>query len=298
MSLIGQSLSLHGAESQIVTLLIFIFTRIAANVLVLSGSQVDTLLVLLLILVVWIIVRNALQSVSDAARIGRILTSNPHHYTAGELTDHGNQSPFINGSGGGSAANPKSPNAAMSIDRVEEAAGEDEGWADAWSTGMDFISRILVLLTFQVAGDLVLQEWQTAGVTTQEALVLLFLIAIIFFPIFLWIHRTWSAHSAYDRQVFNTSIQQLQAARAVSLHPITVSTAQLITTAAATNYQHHISNGTLRQRRSQPQIQQPPPPPSQTQPQHTHRQYHRSLPPQPQPQQQRRWQRRPLQPIA
>jgi len=292
MSLIGQSLSLHGAESQIVTLLIFIFTRVAANVLVLSGSQVDTLLVLLLILVVWIILRNALQSVSDAARIGRILTSNPHHYTAGELTDHGNQSPFISGSGS-STPNPKNPGY-TTIDRVEEAAGEDEGWADAWSTGMDFISRILVLLTFQVAGDLVLQEWQTAGVTTQEALVLLFLIAIIFFPIFLWIHRTWSAHSTYDRQVFNTSIQQLQAARAVSLHPITVSTAAFITAAAAaaTKQQRRTSTGTPRQRTrplqtefllglQQQQQQQP-----QQQPPQAYR--YQQL-----PQQQRRWQRKP-----
>lgn len=198
MSLIGNSLSLHGAESQLVTLLIFIFTRVAANVLVFSGSQVDTLLILLLVLFVWIILRNAMQAVSDAARVSRILTTNPAHYTTNTMLGHGYQSPLLGG-------------------------GEDQGWADSWSTGMDFISRILVLLTFQVAGDLILQEWQTAGVTTQEALVLLILIAILVFPTFVWIHRTWSAHSAYDRKVFDTTIQHLQMMRMVELHPVMVS---------------------------------------------------------------------------
>lgn len=172
--LLGESsLSLHGAESQIISLLIFIFTRVAANVLTMSGSQVDTFLILLLILFLWIVIRNAMESVADAMRISRIYLHHAHVGGRGPLVDsHG----FA-------------------------FTGEDEGWTDVWSTGADFISQILVLLTFQVAGNLLLLEWTTAGVTTQEALILLVLIAIIFFPIFLWIHRIWRDHNAHYRNV-------------------------------------------------------------------------------------------------
>lgn len=160
-SLMGSesSLSLHGAESHIISLVIFIFTGVAANVLVLSGSEVDTFLILLLVLFLWIIIRNAMLSVADATRLS---------------TAHRSSTIY--------------------------SSTEDEGWLQAWETAMDFVSRILVLLTFQVAGNLILQEWLLAGVTTQETLVLLFLIAIIFFPVFLWIHRSWEAHTRREKE--------------------------------------------------------------------------------------------------
>lgn len=159
------SLSFHGASSQFVSLLIFIFTGVAAQVLVLSGSQVDTFLILLIALVVWIMMRNAMQAVADATRV----------YT--KDTESGNL----------------------------VVVSEDAGWVDTWSTEMDFISRILTLLTFQVAGALVLREWMVVGVTTQETLVLLFLVAVIFFRVFLWIHNTWVAHNAQIRKSMRQS---------------------------------------------------------------------------------------------
>jgi len=161
-TILGESpLSFHGAESQMVSILIFIFTGVAANVLVLSGSQVDTFLILLIALVIWIMIRNAMQAISDATRVYQRDSQSNAYVLAGS---------------------------------------EDQGWNETWSTGMDFVSRILLLLTFQVAGALILREWTTVGVTTQETLVLLFLIAVIFFPVFVWIHRTWVAHNLRIRQ--------------------------------------------------------------------------------------------------
>lgn len=158
--LLGESaLSFHGAESQLMSLLIFIFTGVAAQVLVLSGSQVDTFLILLIALVIWIMIRNALEALADATQV----------YHKG-------------------------------IESGLLVVSEDEGWSESWSTGMDFVSRILILLTFQVAGALVLREWTIVGVTTQETLVLLFLVAVVFFPVFLWIHRTWVAHNQRIRE--------------------------------------------------------------------------------------------------
>lgn len=188
-SIFGESsTSFHGVESHTASLLIFIFTGVTARVLVLSGSEVDTFLILLLVLFLWIVIRNAMQSVSDATRI-TALSGRPHNWMPPGSVGH-------HSTVGGSS--------------------EGEGWAENWAVWMDFVSRVLVLLTFQVAGQLILQEWILAGVTTQETLVLLFLIAIIFFPIFLWVHRTWTAHGQREREDFRRSIEASRAHHATT----------------------------------------------------------------------------------
>lgn len=175
-------------EASIISLLIFIGTRVAANILTGSGSQVDTFLLLLAALYVWVVLKNAMQSVSDAARINRI-TRRRRTLLVGPLVDsHG----FA-------------------------FAGEDAGWADSMTTAFQLVSQILVLLTFQVAGNLILIEWNTMGITTQEALVTLFLTAIIFFPVFLWIHRTYTAHVNHYRRVMERAMQRARVAQIYGL---------------------------------------------------------------------------------
>lgn len=151
------ALSMHALDSRGVSFIIFIFTGVASQVLVLGGSQVDTFLVLLLVLFLWVIIYRAMQSVSEAMRMGQLIS--PTHPAA------------------------------------YRRALEDQGWSQSWDMWMGFVSYVLMFLTFQVAGQLILQEWVLAGVTTQETLVLLLLIALVFFPVYLWVHRIWMFRS-------------------------------------------------------------------------------------------------------
>ena len=168
-SMLGESsTSFHGIEMSMVALLISFFTDVFVNILVLTGSEVDTFMILLLVLFLWQIIRSGMQSLSDITTVIQ----------------------------------------ASKVNHVWEMPGEDEGWADAWAAFMDFVSRVLVILVFQFAARLILQEWTLAGVTTQETLVLLFLLGLIFFPIYLWIHRAWTAHKTLERKIFYQDVQR------------------------------------------------------------------------------------------
>ena len=164
--------SVESLDSSMASLIIFIFTGVATTVLVLSGSEVDTFMALLLVLFLWTLLVRAASGASEAIKASR-QTSGTAYVAAG--------------------GDP----------------GDDDGWIDSWLIWTELVSKVLILMTFQMAGALILQEWTLAGVTTQETMVLLFLFMIIFFPLFLWIHRTWKAHGQLNRKSLNQH-QQMQ----------------------------------------------------------------------------------------
>lgn len=168
------STSVHGIESGTVSLIISFFTAVVVNILILTGSDIDVLIYMIAILFVWTILRRIISTISDAISASRALSY------------HG---------GGGDGADEDPEGFGLS-------GMEDEGWSDNLRVLLDFVSKIVVLLPFQYGSKLIMSEWMTVGVTTQETLILLFVIAVIFFPGYLWLDRSWQAHTAYEKKHF------------------------------------------------------------------------------------------------
>jgi hypothetical protein len=191
------STSMHGIESGTVSLIISFFTAVVVNVLILTGSDIDVLIYMIAILFLWTIIRNIFGTISDALKITRILTYNPlwdaPDEESGLRTDEDAQNDDDDDDDDGDDAGDGS---------VGLVAPEDDGWSDNLRVLMDFISKIVVILPFQYGSKLIMNEWMTVGVTTVETMILLFIIAVIFFPAYLWIDRSWKSHSNYERAQF------------------------------------------------------------------------------------------------
>jgi ABC-type multidrug transport system permease subunit len=187
----GSATSYHGVESNIMSILILIFTRVIANILTTSGSQVDTFLILLIALYVWIVLQNAMQSVAEASSMNE--TYKEVHSRSYQLVTGKEYFKTIH-----------HRKATLPL------PGEDEGWTDTFSTTLEFVSQILVILTAQFAGNLIFQEWTTMGVTTQESITALLIAAIIFFPFFLWVHRIYISHGNQYKNLYDRAVQQVR----------------------------------------------------------------------------------------
>jgi len=176
------STSVHGIESGTVSLIISFFTAVVVNILILTGSDIDVLIYMISILFIWTVMRNIFNTISEALQTSRVLT-----YTADEER-------------GGAMG------LGISEDEEDEemrvSGSEDEGWSDNLRVLLDFISKIVIIMPFQYGSKLIMSEWTTVGVTTQETLILLFIIAVVFFPAYLWIDRSWQAHNAYEKKHF------------------------------------------------------------------------------------------------
>lgn len=165
--------SVHGIESGTVSLIISFFTAVVVNILILTGSDIDVLIYMIGILFMWTIIRRIFSTISDAISASRVLS---YHGGVEEDDDEGEGGLW---------------------------GIEDEGWSDNLHVLLDFVSKIVVLLPFQYGSKLIMSEWMTVGVTTQETLILLFIIAVLFFPGYLWLDRSWRAHNAYEKKHFH-----------------------------------------------------------------------------------------------
>lgn len=187
------STSVHGIESGTVSLIISFFTAVVVNILILTGSDIDVLIYMISILFIWTVLRNIFSTLSDALKTSRVLS-----YSMAPIED---------------IEDPTQIGAA-SKQRYEEETSyithqEDEGWSDNLRVLLDFISKIVVIMPFQYGSKLIMSEWTTVGVTTQETLILLFIIAVIFFPAYLWIDRSWQAHNAYEKRQFRVLLSTI-----------------------------------------------------------------------------------------
>lgn len=65
------------------------------------------------------------------------------------------------------------------------------GWSAFWVMIVDFISLVLVLMTFQYGSELAVEEWTLEGVSIGETIAMGFVFAIWFFPAYLYFLRVW-----------------------------------------------------------------------------------------------------------
>lgn len=66
------------------------------------------------------------------------------------------------------------------------------GWGATWVMLVDFISLILVLMTFQYGPTLVREEWALVGISTGELIAFAILFVLFFLPSYLYFLRICS----------------------------------------------------------------------------------------------------------
>lgn len=162
--------SFMGVESQMVPLLVAIMNEFLVTVLMQTGSQVDTYLIIIFFLFLWSVVQNTVDTVSEEIQIR--------------------------------SGNPEASATAMMLPR-----NEDDGWTGATDSMRDLISKILVLLFFQYTSRLLRNEWAFVGATIVETLLLMVAIVAIFFPAYLWIDRVWKLHARRHNQAVQRLIK-------------------------------------------------------------------------------------------
>lgn len=150
--------SFMGVEAQMIPLLVSIMNEFLVTVLMQTGSQIDTYLIIVFLLFLWTVIQNTIDTISEEIRIR---SGKKNASALAMLLPH----------------------------------DEDDGWTSATDSVRDLISKILVLLFFQYTSRLLRNEWGFVGATVLETLLLMVVIVAIFFPAYLWIDRVWKIHA-------------------------------------------------------------------------------------------------------
>lgn len=157
-----------------VPLLVAIMNEFLVTVLMQTGSQVDTYLLVIFFLFLWTVIQNTVDTISEEIEIR--------------------------------SGDPKAEATALMLPR-----DEDDGWVSATDSTRDLISKILILLFFQYTSRLLRNEWSFVGATVLETLLLLVAIAVIFFPAYLWVDRVWKIHARRHSEAVKRLIRLHQA---------------------------------------------------------------------------------------
>lgn len=174
--------SFMGVEAQMVPLLVAIMNEFLVTVLMQTGSQVDTYLIIIFFLFLWSVIQNTVDTISEEIQIR--------------------------------SGNPAASATAAMLPRTE-----DDGWSSATDSMRDLISKILVLLFFQYTSRLLRNEWAFVGATIVETLLLMVAIVAIFFPAYLWVDRVWKLHAQRHAQAVQRLIKVHQKKPSRAHHP-------------------------------------------------------------------------------
>ena len=168
----------------VMAVVISMYTDLVVQMLSSTGTPIDALFYILAILFLWMSMENLLkQTYSEIADRNKVDRKNLQN---------------VQIVGGGLI--PAYYNFQYGDDQLRQ---EHAGWRNSWTSIIEFVTKILVILTFQYAAKLLRAEWVIIGVTLTESIVLMIILAILFFHIYDEVERSFRAH---QKQTMSHSI--------------------------------------------------------------------------------------------
>ncbi len=155
----------------VMAIVISIYTDLVVQMLSASGTPIDALFYILAVLFIWMSMENLFKQ--SYAEFGAGAKQTNNILSAQTI-------------GGGPI-----PTYQYFQYAAEEA---NLGWKSGWTSIVEFVTKILVILTFQYAAKLLRAEWIIIGVTLTESIVLMIILAILFFHIYDEVERSFRAH--------------------------------------------------------------------------------------------------------